>query len=121
MVPEFDSQEVVIKVIASEDFSKNLVKRKTGVILLKSDLQGFDAQVLACFSLHFWSKLDSAVIEVLANSEIKPEDVDLILVRLAQFNYISWKPADKAVENVNEIREFWLSKNGMQRNLYISK
>jgi FkbM family methyltransferase len=120
LVPAINSFEIDVRVISSEVFSES-VTVKPDVILLKSDLQGFDAQVLAKFSTEFWSNLDSAVIEVIANLEIEPEDIDLILGRLAQLNYISWRPADKAIEDINEIREFWLSKNGMQRNLYISK
>jgi FkbM family methyltransferase len=120
LIPEFNSQEVDVKVIASEVFS-NKFSQKTEVILLKSDLQGFDAQVLANFSEQFWKNLDSAVIEVLANHEIESKDVEQIVGRLGGFSYKSWKPGENQLTNTSEIKEFWLSKSGLQRNLYIKK
>ena len=120
LVPLAGSTEVQVKVIASEDFS-NIFSQKTEVILLKSDLQGFDAQVLANFSDQFWQKLDSAVIEVLANPSIETKDVDIIIKRLNTYSYKSWKPGQKSMSTSAEIREFWLSKTGLQRNLYIAK
>jgi FkbM family methyltransferase len=120
LAPVANSTEVDVKVIASEDFS-NTFGQETEVILLKCDLQGFDAQVLANFSDLFWQKLDSAVIEVLADPSIETKDVDIIIERLNRFSYKSWKPVQKSLSNSAEIRQFWLSKSGLQRNLYVSK
>jgi FkbM family methyltransferase len=120
LAPVANSTEVDVKVIASEDFS-NTFGQETEVILLKCDLQGFDAQVLANFSDLFWQKLDSAVIEVLADPSIETKDVDIIIEKLNRFSYKSWKPGQKSLSNSAEIGEFWLSKSGLQRNLYVSK
>ena len=120
LVPTTNSTEINIKVVSAEEFSKEVVI-KDGVILLKCDLQGLDAQVLANFSDQFWKNLDSAVIEVLANHESESKDVEQIIGRLGGFSYKSWKPGENQLTNTAEIKEFWLSKSGLQRNLYIKK
>ena len=109
-----------IFVISASEFSKT-VAANPGLIILKSDLQGFDAKVLARFSNIFWNILDSAVVEVLAISEIDKSDVEIIVERLKDFKYFSWKPKKEMSITLEEIRIFWLSKSGEQRNLYFSR
>jgi FkbM family methyltransferase len=120
LVPTNNSTEIDIKVISAYEFSKK-VSIKDEAILLKCDLQGLDAQVLANFSEQFWKNLDSAVIEVLANQEIESKDVEQLIERLEGFSYKSWKPGEYQLTDTAEIKEFWLSKSGLQRNLYIKK
>lgn len=120
LVPINNSTEIKINVVSTKEFSKEHFTANR-VILLKSDLQGLDAEVLANFSDQFWKNLDSAVIEVLASPRIESKDVDQIMERLKEFNYKSWKPGHKHLTNSAEIAEFWLSKSGLQRNLYIIK
>jgi FkbM family methyltransferase len=87
-------------------------------IVLKSDLQGFDAYGLSLFSDIFWSKVERGVVEVLAEPEIDESHAKLTSSRIGKFRNISWSPFGKNRINESELLEFWTSKSGQERDVY---
>jgi phage-related protein len=69
-----------------------------------------------------WENCESAVIEVWALDEISRKDVDHLLSKCQDFAQVSWYPNARGREiELSEVREFWLSKSGSYRNLFLSK
>jgi FkbM family methyltransferase len=104
---------------ASQYFESNLLNYNSFIV--KSDIQGLDAQVLSNFPIEFWKNVKAAVIEVWAFSEVKNEEVEDLITKLDSFENISWDPHFRIKSTLEEIKKFWLSRNNQQRNLYISK
>lgn len=48
-------------------------------LVLKSDLQGMDALVLAEMPIEIWSKIDRAVVEIWALPEVHRQDVEKVV------------------------------------------
>jgi len=104
---------------AKQYFESNLISYNSFIV--KSDIQGLDAQVLSNFPIEFWNKVNAAVIEVWAFADVKNEDVEDLMTKLLSFENISWDPHFRIKSTLEEIKNFWLSRNNQQRNLYISK
>jgi FkbM family methyltransferase len=91
--------------------------------VIKCDAQGMDALILSRFPEWIWKNCVSASIEVWALNEISKKDVDGLLFKFKEFDQVSWRPnatGEREVE-LSEVREFWLSKSGSFRNLFLSK
>jgi len=104
---------------ANQYFESNLLNYDSFIV--KSDIQGLDAQVLSNFPIEFWKKVKAAVIEVWAFTEVKNEDVEDLITKLDGFQNLSWDPYFRIKPTLTEIKKYWLSRNNQQRNLYISK
>ena len=104
---------------ANQYFESNLLNYDSFIV--KSDIQGLDAQVLSNFPIEFWKKVKAAVIEVWAFTEVKNEDVEDLITKLDGFQNLSWDPYFRIKPTITEIKKYWLSRNNQQRNLYISK
>jgi FkbM family methyltransferase len=104
---------------ANQYFESNLLNYDSFIV--KSDIQGLDAQVLSNFPIEFWKKVKAAVIEVWAFTEVKNEDVEDLITKLDSFQNLSWDPYFRIKPTITEIKKYWLSRDNQQRNLYISK
>ena len=104
---------------AKQYFENNLVNYNKFIV--KSDIQGLDAKALGNFPTEFWRKVDAAAIEVWAFTEVKNEDVEELITHLNSFENISWDPYFRKKSTMDEVKNFWLSRNNQQRNLYISR
>jgi FkbM family methyltransferase len=91
---------------SSEFFNSNLTQFDR--IVLKSDMQGFDAKVLARMSAAHWAKVERAAIEVWALADIDEADVDHLMEL--------WKEFD--IDH-REVANFWKSKSGEFRDLWL--
>lgn len=90
--------------------------------IIKCDTQGMDAVILSRVPERIWENCESAVIEIWALNEISPGDVEVLLAMFERFEYVSWFPiAGNAKVELSEVRDFWLSKSGAFRNLFLSK
>lgn len=87
-------------------------------IVLKSDLQGFDAYGLSLFSENFWNRVERGVVEVLASAEIEKDYVILTCARVGKFKNISWSPFGRSRITELELLHFWISKTGEERDVY---
>jgi len=86
--------------------------------ILKSDLQGYDAGVLANFGDDFWRFCLGGVIEVNAHSEIKSVDIETILRRFQNYRYLSWQPFNIGRISDKEIFDFWTARNNLERDVF---
>jgi FkbM family methyltransferase len=90
--------------------------------VIKCDTQGMDALILSRIPDWVWKKCESAIIEVWAHDEISKKDVEALLSMCQEFEYASWQPNNRNERiGLSEVSEFWLSKSGAQRNLFLSK
>jgi FkbM family methyltransferase len=91
--------------------------------VIKSDTQGMDALILSRLPEWIWKNCEAAVIEVWALAEVSKRDVEGLLSMCQEFEYVSWHPNawKKKRIDLNMVREFWLSKSGRTRNLFLSK
>jgi FkbM family methyltransferase len=121
-VPEIDMISTNIKLVETNTYCHQFLCNFEKYII-KSDTQGMDALILSRFPELIWKNCESAVIEVWALSEVSERDVDRLLSMLLDFEYISWQ--SKVEKNsrieLNEVSDFWLSKSGSIRNLFLIK
>jgi FkbM family methyltransferase len=89
--------------------------------VLKCDTQGLDALILSRLPEYIWKNCECAVIEVWSLDEISEADVDTLLLNCRDFDSISWNPGEMQEDKIglDEVREFWLSKSGLQKNLFL--
>jgi FkbM family methyltransferase len=88
---------------------------------IKSDTQGMDAFILSRIPRRIWERVERAAIEVWAFPEVAREDVERLISLWGAFEYISWEPTLKARIDLTEIADFWTSKSGSERNLFLSR
>jgi len=90
----------------------------SATIVLKSDLQGFDAYGLSLFSENFWNQVERGVVEVLAGTDIEKIHAMVTCARIGKFRNISWSPFGISRINESELLEFWISMSGQERDVY---
>jgi FkbM family methyltransferase len=93
---------------------------KYDAFVVKSDTQGMDALILSQFSNQIWQKVHAAVIEVWAIDEVEKNHVSKFLREIQDSHKLKWQPELECVDP-NEVKDFWLGKNGQQRNLFLEK
>ena len=120
VVPTDQVSKVRIQILDTEDFSTNYLTIDKEFVI-KSDLQGFDAKVLARLGKKIWEKTYAASVEVWALTEIEKQDVSNLLENWKYFNKISWSSSFSKIVTLEEIREFWLSGTNTHRNVYLVK
>lgn len=87
-------------------------------IVLKSDLQGFDAYGLSLFSDGFWDRVERGVVEVLAGTNIERATAEITSSRIGKFKNISWSPFGISRITESELLQFWLSETREERDVY---
>lgn len=110
-----NSHELVLPSITAPEIEKVL---GSAPIVLKSDLQGFDAHGLSLFSENFWNRVERGVVEVLASAEIEKDYVISTCARIGKFKNISWSPFGRSRITGLELLHFWISKTGEERDVY---
>jgi hypothetical protein len=93
----------------------------SGFFVIKSDLQGHDALVLSRIPERIWDKTESAVVEIWASKEIDERDVSGCIRMWGMYKRLSWDGAGHLNCTLEEVRNFWLSQDNTQRNLFISR
>jgi FkbM family methyltransferase len=117
-VPNLESKELNVKVLAVEDFVSRYLNGFERFII-KSDTQGFDSRILSLLPKEVWQKCEGAVVEVWALPEIETKHVENLIKMWAHFSVFDWEADGSAPTNLREISSFWLSKSGRSRNLFI--
>lgn len=90
-------------------------------LFIKSDTQGMDAFILSRIPLCVWRRVDRAAIEILALPEVDPKDVANVLAKCSQFQRRSWDAGMESNASFTEISDFWTSRSGLERNLFLTK
>lgn len=120
VVPTDQVSKVRIQMLDTEEFASKYLASDSNFVI-KSDLQGFDAKVLARLGKEIWEKTYAASVEVWALTEIEKQDVSNLLGNWKYFNKISWSSSFSNIVTLEEIREFWLSGTNTHRNVYLKK
>ena len=92
-------------------------------IVIKSDAQGMDALILARVPRSIWDKCSAACVEIWSLPEVHELDVDKCLKIWQGFKHASYTYDSDCNKDVplSSIREFWLSKSGEFRNLFLRR
>ena len=88
---------------------------------IKCDTQGMDAFILSRISSEIWNRVERAAVEVWAFPEVQCEDVTRLLSLWGEFENVSWEPTLETKVELSEVAEFWTSKSGRERNLFLSR
>ena len=78
-----------------------------------------DALILSKVPDSVWMRTEAAIIDVTALPETDVSDVDTLLGKIANFEFVSWHANKSAKMEMAEIRQFWLSKSERHKNLYL--
>jgi FkbM family methyltransferase len=104
----------------TEDFLEESLRGYSDYVL-KSDLQGYDAVVLASISKTIWDRTEAAVVEIWALEQIDYSDVDRLIQLWGSFNSICWSFNPKTKISLSELANFWLNRSGDSRNVFMMK
>ena len=122
VVPEIGMISTLIQLVDTTEYCNSFLNNFEKYVI-KCDTQGMDALILSRLPERIWKNCESAVIEVTALPEVSKEDVEGFLSMCREFEYVGWLPnagGKKKIE-LSEVSEFWLSKSGDFRNLFLSK
>ena len=122
VVPEDGMISTQIQLVETTEYCNKFLNNFDKYII-KCDTQGMDALILSRFPERIWKNCESAVIEVWALAEVSKRDVEGLLSMCQEFEYVGWHPDVKKKRKIefNEVSEFWLSKSGSFRNLFLSQ
>lgn len=120
IIPSEDSIVSEITIRNTEDFVEEELRGYSDYVL-KSDLQGYDAVVLASIPKDIYDRTEAAVVEVWALEGIDPLDVERCLDLWGSFSQMCWSfnPMTKIYRA--EVADFWLNKSGETRNLFMTR
>jgi FkbM family methyltransferase len=120
VVPTDQVSKVRIQMLNTEEFARNYLQNDHNFVI-KSNLQGFDAKVLARLGAEIWKKTYAASVEVWALKEIEEQDVLNLVDNWKYFDRISWSSSFNNMVTLEEVKEFWLSGTNTHRNVYLGK
>jgi FkbM family methyltransferase len=121
VIPETNTISTQIRLVDTTAYCNEFLQRFSRFVI-KCDAQGMDALILARIPSWIWKNCELAVVEVLSINEINKMDVEALLSMWQEFEYVSWRP-DLGKERIrlSEVRDFWLSASGSERNLFLSR
>lgn len=91
-------------------------------IFLKSDLEGFDLEVLGNLPSDYWNKVVAGVIEVIPDENGDRSALESILKHLDHFSTVTWDPNVCMKLSALEIANFWLyGESNLTRNLFFTR
>lgn len=120
LVPESKQIKTSIKLVDVTEYCDKFLDRFDSYVM-KCDTQGMDALILSRIPLRIWHKTFAAVIEVWAVPEVSEIDVSNLIAKIQSFEHGMWHPKSGKKVDFNEVGEFWISKTGQSRNLFLSK
>ena len=120
VVPSDGLIKTPIKIIDTAEYCDSFLVGFDNYVI-KCDTQGMDALILSRIPNRIWQNTEVAIIEVWALPEIRKQDVTRLLTMFQNFNYVSWNSNSRERIDLDEISEYWLSKSGTSRNLFLSK
>jgi hypothetical protein len=121
VVSEIGMISTQIQLVETTTYCNKFLKNFNRFVI-KCDTQGMDALILSRIPDWVWKNCESAIIEVWALDEISKKDVEALLSMCQEFEYVSWQPNNRKLKiGLSKVSEFWLSKSGAQKNLFLSK
>jgi FkbM family methyltransferase len=120
LVPESKQIKTSIKLVGVIEYCEKFLNRFDSYVI-KCDTQGMDALILSRIPLRIWQNTVAAVIEIWAVPEVSEIDVTNLLAKIQSFEHGRWHPKSAKKVDFNEVGEFWMSKTGQSRNLFLSR
>jgi FkbM family methyltransferase len=96
-------------------------KDKTKKIVIKSDTQGMDIEILSSLDAIWFEVIEGGVIELWSRENVREEELDLLLNKFKDLYSFGYKPEEIGLINKDDIKEFMMSKSLQSRNLYFRK
>lgn len=120
VVQDIDVISTQIQLVETTEYCNKFLKN-FDTYVIKCDTQGMDALILSRLPEWIWGNCESAVIEVWALNEISRKHVEKLLFMCQDFDQVGWRPNAHGMEvKLSEVKDFWLSKSGASRNLFLS-
>ena len=121
VVPRIGMISTQIQLVETKEYCNKFLNN-FDTYVIKCDTQGMDALILSRFPARIWKNCESAVIEVWALAEVSELDVEGLLSMFQEFMYVGWHPngGKKMKIELNEVSDFWLSKSGSSRSLFLT-
>jgi FkbM family methyltransferase len=120
VVPEGQVSESEIAIASTEEFCREYLLDYNSFVI-KCDTQGMDALILSRIVPKIWENVECAVIEIWALPEINILDVRNLMILWSGAFSFSWESQFSATVNIEEISDFWLSKNSESKNLFLKR
>ena len=121
VIPEIGMISTQIQLVETTTYCNKFLNNFDRYVI-KCDTQGMDALILSRIPDWVWKNCESAIIEVWALDEISKKDVEALLSMCQEFEYVAWQPNNRKEKiGLSEVSEFWLSKSGAHKNLFLSK
>jgi FkbM family methyltransferase len=105
-----------VQTISVPDFVLRYLQN-SATIILKSDLEGYDVEVINMLSDKIWERIIGGIIEIDPLSELSERDTSLLIGRLKFFN-VSTKSTRSETLTHHEIASIWDEKKRTVSNLY---
>jgi len=115
-----DSIVSEISIRKTEDFVEEALRGYSDYVL-KSDLPGYDAVVLASISKDIYDRTEATVVEIWALEGIEPSDVERCLDLWESFSQMCWSFNPTTMIYRSEVADFWLNRSGETRNLFMMR
>ena len=120
VVPSDQITEIRTQMLNSEKFSNKYLATNDHFVI-KSDLQEFDAKVLARLNKRIWERTYAASVGIGALHEIERQDITNLIGNSKYLNKISWSSSFTNIVNLEGVQEFWLSRTNTNGNVYLKK
>lgn len=113
---DYSPLEVITRDVST--ICSELLHGEARKIILKCDLEGYDARVLARMPDNFWLSISAAVIEVWAHPDVNKIHVAKVVSQLENFNQLSWDSDGKLVVTPSQLNAHWTSGSKKNLNLF---
>jgi len=117
-------ESIRVETIGARKFSQSLSSLE-GDLILKSDLQGLDAEVLDEFDSEVWERTIACVIEVWSLPVVNKETVESLVKKL-QLHFSVWEIhlmdfESRIKVSPDELSTRWTDSSGRYTNLFLTK
>lgn len=119
-VPGNERSRTTIRIRNTEEFAREYLHQSEHYVI-KCDTQGRDAMISSRLPKRIWDETMTALIEIWAINEIEETDVVNCIELWKTFDRVSWSSHGKDRVSLSAVAEFWLSKSGEVRNLFLGR
>lgn len=107
----------IITVRAANDFYNELLIKSRSIVI-KSDLQGMDIEVLLNFPMIFWENVIGGIIEIWPHSMLEKKEIKKIIQIISQKFKMSFDPYHLDSIDAESLFLYWTNTTNKSANLY---
>lgn len=113
--------EEICEVRDANEALKEKFRDNNDKIVIKSDTQGMDIEILASLELSWFNKIEGGVIELWSRENVKIIELEVLLEKFKDQFIFGYKPDELGSISKEEIKNFMMSKSLQSKNLYFKK